>query len=407
MGIWKNLIDQAEAQERRRALMGCCFLIALLARVAASSYLGWAAPVSEWGDDPSYLKHARQCVDSEPYSNLWFPPGYILILALLTALFDDWVVVAARGLQVLLGATTSLLLFDTTRRLSSQIPACIVALIFAVYPGHLYMGWRIMAEVVFSFTLMLAVWIFVAFYGDARRAPYLGLGAVLGIACITKSNLLPWPLLIGLGLVIEGFRGARPRAQGVCVLLAFGLVYTAVPISNWLGGGHAHPLPGNAGATLRMGNHEEAGGYNMNLPGHLLLSESVDKEPLGRDLEYFRSGLSSILTRPWHFGSRMLKKIANAYGPFPQARSLASSRMGRWLYALTWTPLLPWIWLGLFRKDVWAPRVSILYWALGVHLLMVVLFSGSPRFTLHILPICLVLVGLGLSPRGPKPAGPC
>lgn len=133
-------------------------------------------------------------------------------------------------LQCILHAGTALLLFDLTRRLFGQRAAVIAGVLCAVHPVLLRYVPDLHLETLFTFLVTLTIWLTERFarLRDIRTGALLGI--TFGLATLTKSVILLYPVLFAMAL---GYTLARAKEQLPIRGLATMFVTMALTISPW------------------------------------------------------------------------------------------------------------------------------------------------------------------------------
>ncbi len=404
----------------RRFLLAL-FLFALLLRWGFVAAYGASAPVAGWGDDADYDAIARHLVLDHGYENHWFPPGYPLFLAALYGLAGPSLA-AARLVQAALGAATCCLLYLIGRDLVSPAAGRLAGLLLAVYPGHVYMAWRLMAETLFVLLVALSVAAALALArrGGAARAAALGLA--LGASVLVKSNLLVLPPVLLLWVALDGWRRppgqeadlaagdpsrGRPRAARAAAAeaaLAAALcaaVALAIPLANAAGpAGRPWPLAGNGGATLWWANNPLADGYFVDpdaspagrdfIARHRLTAAARSRDPFVRDRADRALALAWMRENPRGFLALAGRKLWNAYAPLARAAVFAHDPLARSVQILSYGAVLAAAVAGLFLSRRRWRRYTLLYLVLASHAAMTVATYGTPRFTLAVVPYLLI-----------------
>ncbi len=404
----------------RRFLLAL-FVFALLLRGAFLFAYDLHAPVADWGDDADYDAIARHLVVAHHYGDHWFPPGYPLFLGLLYSLAGPSLAVA-RLVQAALGAATCCILYLIGRNLFQPTVGRLAGLLMAVFPGHIYMAWRLMSETLFVLLISLAVLAAMALRERGGLARAAALGLVLGASVLVKSNLLFLPPLLVLWLGVEAWsrRARRPSAAGwsrlarlaplaapamvaaVCCAVALG-----VPLANAASsGGRFWPLAGNGGATLWWSNNPIADGYFVDpdataagrdfIARHGLTAAARTADPFERDRVDRRMALAWMRENPRAFLRLAARKLWNAYGPLPRAAVFERDPLARRMQLLSYGAiLLPALGGLLWSLGRWR-RYMIIYLVLASHAAMTVATYGTPRFTLAVVPYLLVFAAAAL-----------
>lgn len=371
-------------------------LVALLPRVGFVLLYGANAPPTDWGDDWHYDRIARQILLEHALSDGWFPPGYPLFLAGIYAVFGPDLA-AVRLLQAVIGAATCGIVYLLGRRLYDERVGVVAALLLAFYPPHLYFTWRIMAETAFAFVVAASALLAMRLLTEGPSWPSVLLGISLGVSNLLKSNLFVWPpvLILWLATNLRG-RQALKLVGGATV--PFLLLVSVVPLANLAAGrGLKAPLPLNAGHTLWWANNPKANGYfvmtdsdpevqafirSQGLAGALSAASRAEKDRI-----YQRLALVWIRTHPVDFLRLVPHKLLNAFSPFPKAAVFESGGAARLVFVLSYGLLLPFAVYGLARS-IRRPNAErqVVHLILVSYVSMVVLFYGTPRFTLVVMP---------------------
>jgi 4-amino-4-deoxy-L-arabinose transferase-like glycosyltransferase len=389
---------------RARFLLICC--LAALPRLAFVLYYGPNAAPSSWGDDWHYDRIARQIVSAHAYSDGWFPPGYPLFLAGIYSVFGAHVA-AVRFVQVALGAATCGIVYLLGRRLYDERVGVVAALLLAFYPPHIYFTWRIMAETTFALLLAVSAWLAIQLLTTPRWSRGVALGITLGFGNLLKSNLILLPPLLLVWLAVM-LRGRSALKVLIAASMSFLLVSGIVQLGNFAAGnGLAAPLPMNAGHTLWWANNPKASGYFEVSESDPSVQAFIRDEGFSaalsassrpaRDRIYQRLALIWVRKHPIQFLALAPLKLANAFSPLPKAAILESGRSASVVYALSYGLLLPFACYGLalsIRRAT--PAIRVMHLILVSYVVMVIIFYGTPRFTLIVMPYLTIFSAHGL-----------
>jgi hypothetical protein len=229
---------------KRTALVGTTVLIAAAFLHAT---LGWIElrPAARGlnGDEVTYLERAEALRGGPaPADVLLWPPLYPRFLAAAGWLLGS-PVRGAQAVQLVLLLAAAALLAGVARRLGLR-PATSVACggFLLVYPPVAAFAWYLWPEVVHLVLFLAVLWLLVA-RGDSLRW-MLAAGALLGLALLTKSLLLPfWPLLF-LPLFLDDREesspatGRRRRLLRTAVAVAVAAAVLAVTVAPTLAANH-------------------------------------------------------------------------------------------------------------------------------------------------------------------------
>ena len=397
-GRW-SLDRLADLDERRTTLL--LFFLALAVRVAFSLLYGISAPPLGWGDDDAYDRIARSIAFSATYDDLWFPPGYPLFLAAFYATVGAKMAIV-RLAQAVIGALTCVVVHRLGKRAFDARVGWLAAFALAVLPGHAYMSWRIMAEAIYILLVTGAAVSALRFFAAPDARTGLLVGAVLGIANAFKSNLVIYPsaLILACALVFLARGEVRWRSLAVLVV-TFVIANASTPIGNMIAsGGEMAMLPANAGHTLWFSNNPEADGYFVDprrAPSAIAFIDAHGKtealkttDALERDRIYAELALAWIREHPGRFLVLCGQKLANAYGPLPQAEVFEGNRAAKIVHVATFASVIPLALVGMVMARRRWRELLPLYLLVACHAVMVLIFYGTPRFTVIIMPALLV-----------------
>jgi 4-amino-4-deoxy-L-arabinose transferase-like glycosyltransferase len=394
------LVERGVRFWRTHPVIAIC-AAAFTVRVVFILAYGPGAPPTEWGDDPHYDAIAMRLVQQHEYANTWYPPGYPLFLAVIYAAFgEDWFVV--RLVQAALGAATCALTYRLGATVFSERVGRLAGALLAVYPGLAYMSWRIMAETLFIFLLVVALNIAVGLARRPRLRDAVALGLVVGVAQLVKSNLFVFPGLLVVWSALALHASLRQRlALASAVAGSVLLVSLITPTANFLStGGGAAPLPGNAGRTFWMANNPLADGYYIfaeNEPAgkafieaHGFTERLAEADAFEQDHLFGQLGMLWIRENPGRFLVLCLQKLNNAFGLFPRAVTLEGSASARAIHLLSYGLIAPFAVAGMIgARRQWRACLP-LFLAVLSYVLMVLLYYGTPRFTVIVIPVLIV-----------------
>ena len=377
------------------------YVLALAVRVALSLLLGVSVPPLGWGDDDAYDRIARSIAYSGTYDDLWFPPGYPLFLAAFYTTIGAKMAVI-RLVQAVISAFTCVLVYRLGKRAFDARVGWLAAFALALLPGHAYMSWRIMAETIYIALYTGAALLALRFFSEPNTRIALALGALLGLANAFKSNLVIYPPVL-IAVCSPLFLARRPIPWGplVALVLAFFVANASTPIGNMIAsGGKMAMLPANAGHTLWFSNNPEADGYFIDprrAPSAITFIEAQGKtealksaDPIARDRIYAGLALAWIREDPARFLRLCGQKLANAYGPTPRAEVFGKNPGSIALHVLTFASIMPLAFAGMalaWRR--WRELLPV-YLLVACHTAMTLIFYGTPRFTVIIMPALLV-----------------
>jgi 4-amino-4-deoxy-L-arabinose transferase-like glycosyltransferase len=386
------------------------FAAALTVRVVFILAYGASAPPVTWGDDHAYDAIATRLVTKHELGNTFYPLGYPLFLALIYAVLGrHWFVV--RLFQGALSAATCVLTYRLGTKVFGDRVGRLAGLLLVFYPGDVYMSWRLMAETLFIFLLLLALNTAIRMARRPAIREAIALGLIVGVAQLVKSNLyvLPAFLVAWSALALSG--SIRRRLVLVCGFAgSFLLVSLVTPVGNFLSiGGGASVVPGNAGYTLWEANNPVAplaDGYSVvaetepagkafieaqGLTARLAQADEFEKNRL-----YAYLGLAWIRESPGRFLVLCLKKLNNAFGLFPRAATFEGSRTTETVHLLSYGLIAPFALVGMITARRHWFICAPLFLVLLSYVFMVLLFYGTPRYTVIVMPVLIVFASSAL-----------
>jgi len=389
----------------------------------------------EFPDEKQYLNIAENflkgeglsvSIDSETGALLHVPlemhrmPMYPLVLALITKAVPG--LTGVRLIQALMGALTCVMIYLLAAELVGERAGRVAGLIASIDPFSIYFAGRVLSETLFLL-ILVAGWYYVVrtwkeLTGGAGTTRWLASSLVAGLlgaaAVLTRSTALPLFLLVPLAWLVVGPR----RIQGFCAGLLI-LWVLAVGLSPWVARNYKRTWTKETGGrlvvtTLNVGEslYEAVGPFATGGPNKENTAWPVETEISLQD-EYARNrflvekSLTYMKNSPFRTlrlaGKKFIRtwnvipNYENVRTPFYEAVSLAS-----------YVPVLLAGILGLLvslrgspnaMNRAWGPRVRVLVWLLlpvVVFTLVHMVFVGSVRYRLPMMPFVMVLSGVGV-----------
>src|SRR3954451_8832043 len=176
-------------------------------------FYSWTGAAISMGDGFSFLGHA---------SAHW-PPGYSFLLAGVYKVFGADTFNALVG-NAVLGALTVPLVYLVGLRALGRPAAIAAAVALAVMPGQILIADVALAET--FYTLELVGFVALAVSLERRPRTVVALGAVAGLAALTKGEGLLFPLMV---LAFWGARGAMRRAWRDTAIVTVVMLLTVAP----------------------------------------------------------------------------------------------------------------------------------------------------------------------------------
>ncbi|MFQ5702052.1 MAG: glycosyltransferase family 39 protein, partial [Acidobacteriota bacterium] len=337
--------------------------------------------------------------------------SYLLAVHLLVFGSDLWIL---RLVQIAVGSLTCLLTFLLGARLFNTRVGLLAGLACAVYGPLLFYEGQVMKEfltpALATGALLLICSPRARAGAAARRGPWLGAGALLGLAALVRGNFL----LLILILAVWAFFAAGRRFTFV-VPFAFGTALVLLPVAarNYAVSGDLVLTTSGGGEVFYIGNGPFANGAYVPPPwvrsnpmyehqDFRDKAEEITGRPLTRaeaSRFWWRRTAAWILRHPGRTALLWMRKFAlfwndhelpdnYSYDTFTRFSPLLS-RM------LTFGPVALLAWVGLLWSARDAGRLVPLYLVLAGYMTSVLLFFNFARFRLPAVPILCVFAAFG------------
>ena len=252
----------------------------------------------------------------------WRPPLYPFFLAGIYWVFG-YSHLAVRLVQVLLGAATVVLVYRLGRR-AHPPSAPIAGAIAAVYTPLVASANEVMSETLFTFLLVLAVYLLTGVLGragaDPRRWPAaLAAGATIGLAALTRpAALILWPVQVAVW-IRRGWTSRResPTVWWRCALwISAGTLLVLAPWTarNWSVHGALVVISSQSGFIVARSNAPSPD-WKKGAEGWRIDRGVFERTPseVERDRNWLRQGLSFPLHHPGSYlrlvGERFLRFV--------------------------------------------------------------------------------------------------
>jgi len=204
--------------------------------------------------------------------------------------------------QFVLGLAAIVPVYLLAERWFGRSAALLTAWIVALYPLRIFFEGEILAVTLFGFLLAWGVWLLWTGSEENSTRRLLWAGLVLGLAVLTRPNLLlAMPFLLAGALLprLRAPEGLWRRLAGTAAVLAF----TVAPatLHNWAAEQRVIPVAANGGINFYLGNSPGATGETPLPPG--LLWQDTVQEPI-------RSGLTGMWEQDRYWWARASRSIA-------------------------------------------------------------------------------------------------
>jgi hypothetical protein len=384
------------------------FLVAFAVRIAFILAVGPTAPPLQQGDDQAYDWIASTVVTQHVFIGTLYPPGYPLFLTANYVVFGrSWFL--ARLVQAVVGAGTCLLTYRLGAKVFSERVGLVSGILLALYPGHVYFSWRLMAEPVY---MLLLTWSLLMGLSAAENpTPYRAFvfGVLVGAAQLVKANLFLIPVMFVVWFAFSARCTAKRRALCVGTALS-GLVLT-VFVQSVIGlFSTTHEfrlLPRNGGVTLWVGNNPDSVGFtdmsesspatHAFIESHGFVEQLKTADPVEKERIYSSLAVLWIRENPGKFLALMPKKLENAFGLFPRAQVFEDDSLARrMIHLFTYGPVALLGLAGMMAARRRWRACSLLYVVVVSYVPTVLIFYGTPRWTLMIIPELVIFASFAL-----------
>jgi hypothetical protein len=224
--------------ERRPLIL--MLAVALALRVGLVATTGEHVP---WGDPSDYDRHAAHLAEYGTYPpsanaergspTAFRPPAWPYLLAgVYEVTGARWT--AGRLVAAALGTLSVLLVYLIAAAALGRGPARAAGWLAAVFPPMVFLSGSLVAESLFVFLMLVAIWATLRARADAHRLRWAVVaGGACGLAALTRTNGLVLVLAVAVGLAAAG--GFSPRRPALRPLLApaVALLAAALAIAPW------------------------------------------------------------------------------------------------------------------------------------------------------------------------------
>jgi 4-amino-4-deoxy-L-arabinose transferase-like glycosyltransferase len=398
--------------------------ILVLALAARAFWVAYAPadPTDGRGMDDTifYYGSAVGIANGEGYVNPWvseptaqWPPGYSFLLASVFRLPGPDVP-AAWSLNVVVGALTCVALYWVGLLISGQKVGALAGLIMAVFPGHVFFSSLVMSETLFVFLVVVAM-LMLALVAKRREpgVPLLLLtGAAVAAAAMVRGQGLFLFFVALLFWWVSSADWAHALQRATLVMVTAIALIIPWSVRNYVVTDGFVFISTNDGANLYMGNHEYANGRFMYAAGDWIARQFGDlswpEGEVATSNAMLREGLRFMFTHPWREVQLAGSKIRALYeddedglrwihhpevnSPVRSLKVISDIANAYYFAVIAAAGLGVWYWRRRPRDALSLPLLVI-----GVFTVGQLLFFGTPRFHLPMLPSFALLAAFGLT----------
>ena len=196
-------------------------------------------------------------------NTLGHPPGYSILLALISGAFGDNDA-SIQFFQILCDALAAVVIFLLACELFPRGVGIVAGLLVACAPQFAWNSVLLLPDTLAVLPVLLAVYLLARAHKRPRLGLTLAAGALVGLSCWLRANAMLLAPFMGIATLLLFARGARLRNAAAVVGGAL-LVIAPLTIRNAFVFGHFIPISLGAGQTLIEGiaDYDEAGRFGL------------------------------------------------------------------------------------------------------------------------------------------------
>lgn len=350
-------------------------------------------------DEVTYMKMLESVREgkglSYPHLTASMLPGYPLFLLLVTSLpFPD--LGEIRFFQALLGGVLTLLVFLLGKEIFSLRVGISSSLITAFYPTLVFFSGLVLSESLYTLLTLLFIFSIYRFSQNFsyRWAILTGLwGSLSSLVRATTLSLSP---LLYLVLFIYSLKERKRILPILLSLFIFSVIYSPWVIRNWLQFHHFILTTTDGGWVLYSGNNpmNKTGG-GIEGVDVIFPEEARNLSEIERDTYFKKKAWEFIKSHPGRFFSLSIKKFVRVWRLYPSPTSGMDSLKYRLIMLFTYAPLIPFSLIGYFSSFKYFRKTFSLILLVSVFTLLHMIFIGSIRYRVPLLPVFIILAAYG------------
>ncbi len=334
-----------------------------------------------------------------PTEAFFFKPGMSLALTGLYMLVGPSIRVA-QVLQMILGALTTVAIFDFARRAFDSATGWIAALLWAIFPFPIFYEAFVLTHGLEAIAGAILLWLWLRMLETPHWHRVALCGLWLGATIVLRPTFLALAPCAALSLAWRG-RAHWPTAIKDVVVLVLTVTLPIAPITwhNYRASGRFQLISGEGPLTLYMGNNRDSSGYGE--PSAAMAAVDI-LVPQGK-ADYTQQTLEDIRANPGRWAQLMVRKTAFFLSDHEVPNNVDFHRDGvavspglavlplrfGGMLALAITGLI----LALRRPRPWNGGLIILLIYLTTHSLIVVAYVVLSRLRAPLYPGLIVLAG--------------
>jgi len=324
----------------------------------------------------------------------FYPPVYPLFLAFIYMVFGKSYLFYKIA-QAFIGALTCITIYFIGKALLNQNIGLIAAIIASCYHFFIVSNTLMMSESIFTFFLVLAVFLWIQFHRrEGIRYPTL-LGLSLALASLTKVAFLYFIIVIFLAELLnakqlDNLNYGFYKKIFIC-FLGFIFLMSLWTIRNYLVFHKFIYSSTQTGITLYSAYHprdEKIFGLNAN-DATFKEAEKIESEVERSDF-LIKKTIESIKKNPQKLYKYLPLKIMNFWNVFDW------EILGQGRYNFSFAFILPFAFIGMYILRRCHPEFFFLVSPMLYFLLIAIVIEGLPRFRLPVEPFLIILASLAI-----------
>ncbi len=255
----------------RRHFKAALVVVTVLALILRLAYVWFNRRHTVYGGDPLYfhlganlLAKGHGFINPYAYARHQIvqaadhPPLYLLYLSAFS-LFGVTTITGHLLASTLIGTASVVVAGLAGREIGGERVGLIAAVLVAVYPNTWRYDGMLLSESMVILTVLVSVWLAYRYWHRPSRWRMAGVGAAVGLAALSRSELVLLALFLVVPLALLTPDASRRRRARRLVV---GLGATALVLAPWVGGNlvrfdHTVILSENLGGTLATSNCDQ------------------------------------------------------------------------------------------------------------------------------------------------------
>ncbi len=347
----------------------------------------------------------------------WQPPLYIYSLAFIYKNFSTSIILI-RVIQSLFSILTVLLTFAIARKYCNQLVAALLSIATAIYGPLLFFSSQLLPTsiAVAGNIAFLLCWLKLT----EKQSWKLGLltGVILGLTALLVSNILIMIPIIFSWIIWNAIKTDNRKIwllTGLSLLAGISLTILPVTIRNYVASKQLVLISTNAGINLYIGNNQNSADTINTRPGidWNRLVATPYREGAKNDTQaekYFKNKVFTYATQQpllflkglanktiQFFNGREIPRNVDIYTftPYSKTLQMLTWRIGS--FAFPFGIIAPFALWGFFLSIKGNIRQRILISYLLIYSISVILFFPTSRYIAPIMPLFIILAGIGLT----------